>query len=480
MFRIPLMSQTLRVRRITTSLEDQPIWRRFRRNASISVVGSGLSLALKFGQTALLTKLLRIDDYGRILIALNLFVFLESFFGLRVSDAMFRFFPLLTEQKEREAIKGLLIFCLGICLVSGLAIYGGLVVVSPWLSDLLYPNLGLTPLFNIYGCTVLISAFTGLYEPVLRIHDRFASIVAPQVLGSLVTLVGLAAYLAKGVGLSVEHGYNLKIIVAIFAVGTLVQHVPPFVQALRLVKPYLSGVTARAALHSLAQYRREVVGCLVNSNLSGYLKFAISPGDILLLGLFSSPAQTALYGLAKQLTAPLGLLQTNIQTAIMPEITALAAKGSFERLRLLVTRYIILTLIMSSFVLIAGLLLGQLFILRWVQPEYVASLPVFYALTLAAWLMLVFLVFRPLAVSLDLLRWHTLALLASAAIVVLFIAAGKLNALTMAFIQLIEVLVLRSVFSTAVWRRLKGLAVTQDVRPSAIKAGAPSGSEWSA
>jgi len=97
--------------------------------------------------------------------------------------------------------------------------------------------------------------------------------------------------------------------------------------------------------------------------------------------------------------------------------------------------------------------------MRLSQPEYLAALPVFYVLTVAAWLMLVFLVFRPLAVSLDLLRWHNLALAASGGIVVLFIIFGGLNALTMAYIQLAEVLVLRSLFNALVWTRLKHLEI---------------------
>ena len=331
-----------RLRSIRTDVEDTPIWQRFRRNVSISVLGSGLSLAIKLGQTALLTKLLKIDDYGRVLIVLNLFVFLDSFFGLRVSDVMFRFFAQLQEQKDLRALKGLLILCLGISLASGLLIYGGVAVSSPWLADRLYPNLGLTPLFNIYGCTVLVSAFSGVYEPILRVHDRFTSIVAPQVLGSLVTFVILCVYFATNLatGFSGTGEYSLKSIVAIFAVGALVQSVPPLVQALRLVRPLLSAVKAKEAVQALAGYRRDLAACFVNSNLSGYLKFAISPGDVFLLGLFSSPAQLALYGLAKQLTAPLALLQTNIQTAITPEITSLVARRKFEQLKRLLARYL--------------------------------------------------------------------------------------------------------------------------------------------
>src|SRR5947207_1607734 len=131
MFSISTTGVNQGLRRIKTNVEDNPIWHRFRRNVSISVLGSGLSLAIKLGQTALLTKALKIEDYGRVLIVLNLFVFLDSFFGLRVSDVMFRFFPPLKEQKDAGALKGLLLLCLGICLASGLLIYGGVVILSP-------------------------------------------------------------------------------------------------------------------------------------------------------------------------------------------------------------------------------------------------------------------------------------------------------------------------------------------------------------
>ena len=469
------MSVKQGLRRFKTNVEDNPIWRRFRRNVSISVLGSGLSLAIKLGQTALLTKLLKIEDYGRLLIVLNLFVFLDSFLGLRVSDVMFRFFLPLKEQKDARSLKGLLLLCLGICLASGLLIYGGVVLLSPLLADRLYPNLGLAPLFNIYGCTIVFSTFSGVYEPILRVHDRFTSIVAPQVLGSLVTLAILCVYFATNLAtdFSTSHGYNLKVIVSAFAIGALVQSVPPFVQALRLVSPLLSGVKAKDAVQALSGYRRELVGCLVNSNLSGYLKFATSPGDVFLLGLFSSPTQLALYGLAKQLMAPLALLQINIQTAVTPEISLLVAKQRFQQVRRLLARYVPWTFVAGSLLLISVLLLGHLLISRVVPPEYLAALPVFYVLTVGVWLMLVFLVFRPLAVSLDLLRWHNLALVVSAGIVVLFIFLGRLNALTMAYIQLVEVLILRSLFNVLVWTRLKRLDSLRDMDNPQLIGGKP-------
>jgi O-antigen/teichoic acid export membrane protein len=460
MFSTSALSVRQGLRRMRIGVEDNPIWRRFRRNVSISVMGSGLSLGVKLGQTALLTRLLKIEDYGRLLIVLNLFVFLDSFFGVRVNDVMFRFFPQFKEQKNALALKGLLLLCLGICLVFGLLIYGGVVALSPWLAQRLYPNLELAPLFNIYGCTIVVSAFSGVYEPILRLHDRFTAIVVPQVLGSLVTLAMLSVYFTTTLTPNISPGVHasLTVVIVAFTVGALIQSLSPMIQAMRLIRPLLANLRLKESAHALAAYRRAIAACFVNSNLSGYLKFAISPGDVFLMGLFSSPTQLALYGLAKQLSAPLALLQTNMQTAVIPEITLLAAKRNFEQLRRLLGRYVWWTTALGSLFLISAFFLGRLLILKYLRPEYLAALPVFYVLLIAGWLMLVLLVFRPLAVSLDLLRWHNLTLLASSAIVAFFIVIGGLNALTMACIQLTEVLVLRSLVSMLVWRRLRRIA----------------------
>jgi O-antigen/teichoic acid export membrane protein len=423
---------------------EMNIWRRFSRNVSISVFGSGLSLAIKLLQTALLTRMLRIEDYGRVVIVLNLFLFLEAFFGFRVGDAMFRFYQPLKEQADDGSLKRLLLTCLALCAASGLLICGVVWILSPWLADRFYPGLALGPLFSIYACTILVSAFSGFYEPILRMHDRFTSIVVPQVLGSLCTLTILSLYFATA------NGYNLKLIITAFAIGVLVQSVPPLVHALRTAKPHLA---KRTSSQTSARLRSDLIRCLVNSNLSGYLRIGITPGDVFLLGLFSSPAQVALYGLAKQLTAPLSLLATNTHTAISPEITALVAKRKFKDLRRFVVQYLGSSLILSMFLLLAAFLLGRV-LLGLFEPQYTAALPSFYLLMTVVAVTLVYVAFRPLAVSLDLLQWHNLGLLLSSSAVIIFVFVGELSAFRMACIQLGDTLIVRSLVNFLVWKRM--------------------------
>jgi O-antigen/teichoic acid export membrane protein len=443
-----LENLTQRLTTIKIRAEGNSIWRRFSRNVSISVFGSGLTLAIKLLQTALLTRMLKIEDYGRVVIVLNLFVFLDAFFGFRVGDAMFRFYQPLKEQADDGSLKRLLLVCLALCLASGLLICGVVWMLSPWLADRLYPGLALGTLFNIYACTILVSAFSGFYEPILRMHDRFTSIVVPQVLGSLCTLTILSLYF------STANGYDVKLIITAFAIGVLVQSLPPLVHALRIAKPHLVKRSAKAGLQSSARLRTDLIRCLLNSNLSGYLRIGITPGDVFLLGLFASPAQVALYGLAKQLTAPLSLLATNTHTAISPEITLLVAKRKFKHLQRFVVQYLASSLILSLSLLLAALLLGRM-LLGLFQPQYIAALPSFYVLMTVVAVTLVFVAFRPLAVSLDLLQWHNLGLLLSSVAVVIFVFIGELSAFRMACIQLGDTLIVRLLVNLLVWKRMR-------------------------
>ena len=137
------------------------------------------------------------------------------------------------------------------------------------------------------------------------------------------------------------------------------------------------------------------------------------------------------------------------------------AKLKLQQLQRLVARYVVSALLFGGLFLLGAVLLGRLLILHLFSAQYVAALPVFYCLIVAVWLLLVFLVFRPLAVSLDLLKWHNLALLTSTVIVIVLIVAGGLNALTMAYMQLAEAAILRLSFSLLVWKKLRGRAAAR-------------------
>jgi O-antigen/teichoic acid export membrane protein len=438
------------LRRIAISAEDSPIWRRLRRNISISVLGAVLILPVKLVQTALLTRFLGINDYGRVLIVINFFVFLDSFFALNVNDVMFRFFQPLRERQDHRALNRLLVFCLTVSVASGVLIWGIPLALSSWLVDRIYPGLGLTVPFNIYGCTAVVSALSGFYQPILRIHDRVTSIVAPQIVGNLVTLA------IFGVHFAASDGYNLNVIIAAFAIGVFIQSVPPLVQALRIVKPFLRNDTQPAGAPP-EQHGPRLGHVLFSSNLSRYLRVGLNPGDLFFLSLFSSPAQVGLYGLAKQLTAPLSLLATNTQTAITPEITTLVAQRKIGQLRRFLRRYVASAAILSALLVIGAFVTGPMLLSAFVQPQQADALPVLLVLIGVVGIQLVFLVFRPLAVSLDFLRSYNVGMFLSSCAAITFALVAGLSAFSMACIQLGDVVIVRPVSNALLWMHLKRL-----------------------
>jgi O-antigen/teichoic acid export membrane protein len=296
--------------------------------------------------------------------------------------------------------------------------------------------------------TLVVFSFSGIYESILRLHDRFSVLLVSQIAGSLVSLIALSIYLLTLKGSE----YDLRIVVGIIAAGALIQGLPPLIKTLQLLKPYFADQSKKDVQ---AGFTSTLISCLVYSNLSGYLKFATSPGDIFLLGVFASPVQVAWYGLAKQFAAPLSFLEVTIQTAITPEIVFLRAKHGYQQLKQLVVRYLAVSGALGGILLILGLILGRLLFLKVLGSQYESALPVFYCLLIASTVLTVLLVFRPLAVAFDQLKWHNVTLIVSAVLVLLVIMTDQLSAMTMALIQLNEAIALRPLFAVIIWQRLR-------------------------
>lgn len=437
----------LRIIRIPA--EDRVIWQRLVRNFSISSFGSVASIAIGLGITALLTKSLSLEDYGRVLIVINLFAFLETFLGIRVNDVMFRFFPQFREERNVEALRALLLLCLGLSLVIGLLISSGVFLLAPWIADRFYQTSSLASLFRIYAVAVLVSSFGGVYQPILRIYDRFATVVVPQLLSKVTTAGLLAIYFAT------VNERSLEPVIAAYMVGVLVQTVPPLIQTMRLVAPYLLARVKKSAVQVLREQRSQLIGVLFNTNLGGYIRLIFSPGDIFLLGLLSSPSQVALYGLARQLTTPLSLLSGSIQTASTPEVTSLCAKRQWEQVKRLIHRYMSFAFPLGSILLLGALSFARPVILWLSRPEYLDALPVFQWQLVGIWIIFVTVLFYSVGLSMDMLTYYNLAQSLNVVILGLVLLLLGIDALKMTYLQLAGSIIVQLLFSLPVYLRVR-------------------------
>ncbi len=421
--------------------------RRIGRNFSLSLGGAAIGLVIGLAQTALLTKSLSLAEYGQLLITLNLFSFLTTFVGIRVNDILFQLYPLFRQEGAGRAQRDLLWLCLGLSGLMGLFIGGGVLLLAGWLARTFYEPT-LAPLLRLYALAVLFSAFTGFYETILRLHDRFAAVIVPTLISSGVVFAALLVYLTT------TTAPNLTVVVGLVSLGVVIRALPPLGHSLWLVRANLRRPSGERWLEGLHPYRRQVVDVLFNANLAGYLKLAFGPGDVFFLGLFGTAEQVALYGLANQLLRPILLVQNNLQIALMPEVTDLWARGRLPELRALARRYVGWTLLGGSLVMVLALALARPALLLLARPAYLPALPVFYVLAVVAWLTLVFVIFYPVGLSMGMLRWFNLANGINLLVLAVGIAAGPLTAWRMAWIQLGATLIRRVAANLYVWHRL--------------------------
>ncbi|MDD3654576.1 MAG: hypothetical protein PHO01_10390 [Desulfotomaculaceae bacterium] len=407
---------------------------------------------LSLGRTALLTKNLPIDDYGRILVVMNFFGFLAMFFGLRVNDFIYRFFPQFKEQQEYAELKGILFISFALSLIVGLIVSLGTYAASCWIAQTFYNDQAYVPLFRIYALAAFFIAFEGFYTAILRLQDRFVLIVVPQVAGASVSLVVIATYILYFGPLSI------KFAVWSITAGILVTTLPALFLSLLYIRPIILRSDGFGLL-SLKNHRKRIISNLFQTNLTGYLKLGSDTGGMFLLGVLATPTQVALYGIARQLAKVLQIMQNNIQNAITPEIVSLWAQEKIKQLYGLVNGYTRWSLITGAAISITAVLISKPAILIFTTPEYLEALPVFYVFIFTIYLTFVSLVFFPLALAMDKLAQRNL--IVSIRIVYLLIGAIiGLNAMVLATVQLLGALTTRLFNDIPLLRNLRRLAIS--------------------
>jgi len=348
------------------------------------------------GRTALLTKLMAVADFGKIVIIQSLFALLSSFLSVRVNDVLFRFYPQFETEKNEAAQRALLYLSLALSLIVGMVIGIGVFLLAPWISVRFYDDAGLSSAFRIYAVAMLVSCFEGFNTAVLRLHDRFRSLVVPQVIGTAVTLFFVLIYFVlTGVD------YEIEWIIAAFAVGIILSSLVSLVIALRLVKPILDWRQKGNAFSALKPYRQKLVSNLFHTNLVGYLKIVSDRGGLFLLGVLSTPTQVAYFGIAKQLTMPLNAIKTNIQNALTPEITKLWSQRKISVLYSLIRRLVNSTAVWGGVLTVLFILVVEPVLVFITTDDYMGAIPTVYLIVVATYVNFISTSFYPLAVAMD-------------------------------------------------------------------------------
>lgn len=428
-----------------------PIWARLFRNFSISLSGSLLLLLIGVARVPLLTKNLPLADYGRILIVLNFFYLFNSVFKIRVLDLLFRFLPHFEKDKDAPAAAALFQLSLLLCGCMALVLAGIVFFAGEWICARLYGDTSLWPLMRVYLAAGMAMTFSDFSIGILRMRDRFTSVVAPQVIGNASALVLVLIYML------ISGGRSLTVIMGLFALGHGVSAIGPLLLSLRLLPG--GALTQRVSLScsALRPHRARIISTLWHTNLVSYLKLGEDETGVFLLGVFSTPEQVAFYGLARTLMRPLTLLQNNLQSALNPEVVQLYAKRQFSRLENVIRRVMSHTALFGGVVLLAAIPFARPLILLLTTREYLGAVPVFNVVLLTTYVTLVGCSFYSLTLAMDRLMRRNIITALRFVYLIAAIFMG-LNAFVLAGIQFVGIFSVRLFNDLPLYREIRHLA----------------------
>lgn len=428
-------------------------WRasRLKVNLSQTAVAGLVFAGMGLIRVSLLTRTLGIEDYGRIVVATNLFFFLALILKIRVGDLLFQFIPTFEADNRDDKVEAILQFSLLLCIGSVLGLLIVSTITALLLFRLVYHDailLQLCFLFLPAGILIPLEEFS---SGRLRLQNRFLALLIPQMLAATTTV---ALLIIIWLFLDDDPRWSVSAI----AIGAVLSSVCPFVNAL---KGPVTIAPNRASFPSLADDYHRIRSTLLYSTSIGLLKSGSSDGGLFLLGIIGGPEQTALYGFATQVLKPLQQIQNIIGQAINPELVRLWSQRRFQHLYDLATRTVRILAAGGSISMAMLVLVGPLVVASLAGNGFRNATPVIWLLALTQFLTLASLPFFMISLAMERLPRRNFAV--SVRLVYLAAACGMgLNAVTLAGSQLLGAFTVRLLSDYPILTELRSIAQKSD------------------
>lgn len=285
----------------TRALATNSIW---------SIAATGVRALAVLAETVLLTRFLTPTQLGVFLLVLAFPEAVQQVLDFRVTDATIRYLGEFVERAQpRYAVALLKLLWLVDVAVGAIAF--GLVAGTAWLvaPHLLQGNASWS-LIVIYAFGVFIGTLDTASGAVMRVLDQFGLAFLVGGLADVVRVLGVAAALSAGAGLTGLVWTR----VAVIALTTVLLAAG----ALWASRSFIKGELA-APVSLLRPRLREITHFLVGTNLIGVIRALSTKLDVILIGFLLTPAAVAVYKVALQFARLPLLLSDALYIAVYPQ-----------------------------------------------------------------------------------------------------------------------------------------------------------------
>jgi O-antigen/teichoic acid export membrane protein len=314
----PVRSRLATARR---NLREDVTLQTILKNASWLTGSSGIVLALGMIQGVLTARLLGVALWGVLSLAFSFAAVVGKLLSFRMNQFVVKWVPQLGKSDTAGAATA---FKLAIVadVGSSLVAFAVVEMLSGWAASAFAKNPDFVILFRFAALTTLFGAGRESLLGILQVNRDFHILSVVQVGCKLASLCGIAVVYLTGRG--------LPAVVAVVLAAEALTAVLMWVFGLRAARAVLHARWVKAPLAALGELGRDMRHFAIMTNVNGTLKLAMSEGDVLVLGLLSSPTEVAFFKLAKSIAAVVYLPMMPLVNATYPELSSAAASGAWN------------------------------------------------------------------------------------------------------------------------------------------------------
>jgi len=348
-------------------LIENKLTRRILKNTGYLFSATGITAAISLIQGILVARLLGVNNFA-ILGIITLFTsVINRLVSFRMGELVIKYVGQYTESGDQEQAAAIFKAAALVEIIASLVAYILLVLLAPLGAKYLAKDSTLTPLFIIYGITILVNFISESSTGLLQIFDRFRNMAGLLIAQSVFTLAIITIIFFSGGG--------LKAVLLAYLGGKAIGGIGLSIAAMLEASHKWGRDWWRTPINSLREKKRELTHFAINTNISSSISLITKDSEILWVSYFRNTLETGYYKLALNLANMIQMPVSPMPRATYPELSREAAHESWGNFRQIMRHGSYIAGGYSALITILLIILGRPLIRLVYGEDYLPAYP---------------------------------------------------------------------------------------------------------
>lgn len=334
------------------------------------------STGLAFLRSVIIARGLGPGIYGTYAIVVAFVGLIQEFLNLNIGTALIKFGAVYHTENRNDK---LMAFVKSGLLVSFIMAVFSVIVIALlcFISyDTFIDKPDLEWFIICYAIAASITYVNSISKSMLRLHYKFRmSSIIQMIMDVVETLAIALAVFIYPKNLNV---FFVAIIVTRFLNG-FICNLLAYYELKNELMPHLS-----APMVLIKDEKKSIMDFIFGNSIGNSLKTIISQGDILLLGILTSPQQVGFYAVAKKLAYSVLTLSDPLVSSIYPQLSKLLAEKKFKEMKNMLVRITSIAMVPGFIFIVATFFLNEWIIKTVYGPEYLPATQAFFYFVIGA------------------------------------------------------------------------------------------------